>query len=147
MSMDVNASGLFLVILVGWVGIGGGIGALIGSQRGRGGLGFILGLFGGFVGWIVILLLPPTPDHLAAQPVPGTTMTRGEMYRECPSCKEQMRRDASVCPHCRTESEPWILHEGRWWVTRANATYYLDPQSQQWVRYETTQPTPPPAAP
>ena len=25
-------------------------------------------------------------------------------YRECPYCKEQMRRDASVCPHCQRDS-------------------------------------------
>jgi hypothetical protein len=28
-------------------------------------------------------------------------------HRECPACKERMRRDASICPHCRTPSEPW----------------------------------------
>lgn len=148
MSLDsVSVSGLLLIIVIGWVGIGAGGGLAIGSMRGRSGLGFFLGLFGGFIGWIVVLLLPPTPEYLAAQPVPGTAMTRGEMYRECPSCKEQMRRDAGVCPHCHSESEPWMLHEGRWWVTRGEATYYLDPQSQQWVRYEPTQPSPPPAAP
>jgi predicted amidophosphoribosyltransferase len=27
--------------------------------------------------------------------------------RECPACKEKMRRDASICPHCRTPSQPW----------------------------------------
>lgn len=26
--------------------------------------------------------------------------------RECPACREWMRRDASICPHCRTASEP-----------------------------------------
>src|ERR1700736_709541 len=103
MSMDsINVTGHFWIFLLVWVGIGGGVGALIGSQRGRAGLGFVLGLFGGFIGWIVVLLLPPTPEYLAAQPVPGTAITRGELYRECPSCKEQMRRDAGVCPHCRS---------------------------------------------
>jgi hypothetical protein len=37
------------------------------------------------------------------------------MYRECPFCKEAMRRDASHCPHCRQESTPWRLHDGHWW--------------------------------
>lgn len=33
-------------------------------------------------------------------------MADGEhTYRECPFCKEQMREDASVCPHCRRESK------------------------------------------
>jgi hypothetical protein len=142
--MDFGATNLFLIIVLFWIVIGGGVGAVIGSQTGRGGLGFVLGLFGGFIGWIVMLLLPPAPEYVARQPVPGMAITRGEMYRECPSCKELMRRDARVCPHCRTESEPWTLHEGRWWVTRGEVSYYLDPQLQQWVRYEPTQPTPPP---
>ena len=36
-------------------------------------------------------------------------------YRHCPHCKERMRGDATVCPHCQRESESWRLHEGRWW--------------------------------
>ena len=39
-------------------------------------------------------------------------------HRECPFCKELMRRDASVCPHCRRESPAWKHHGGRCW-TRA----------------------------
>src|SRR4051812_37910073 len=38
-------------------------------------------------------------------------------YRECPHCKESMRRDALVCPHCRRESRAWQWHEGHWWVS------------------------------
>jgi hypothetical protein len=30
--------------------------------------------------------------------------------RECPNCKHPMKREASVCPSCRTESNPWIHH-------------------------------------
>jgi hypothetical protein len=62
--------------------------------------------------------------------------------RECPACKEWMRRDASICPHCRTPSDPWTFHDGRWWVVRANATYYLDEASQTWERFD---PPPPPS--
>jgi len=36
--------------------------------------------------------------------------------RECPSCKESMRRDASVCPHCRRESPAWAYRNGHWWA-------------------------------
>jgi hypothetical protein len=67
------------------------------------------------------------------------SMTAGR--RECPACKEWMRRDASVCPHCRTASEPWTFHGGRWWVTRPDAPYYLDEGSQTWRRSD----PPPPA--
>jgi hypothetical protein len=31
-----------------------------------------------------------------------------------------MRRDASVCPHCRRDSEPWRFWEGRWWAYSAS---------------------------
>jgi hypothetical protein len=27
-----------------------------------------------------------------------------------------MRRDATVCPHCRRESPAWEYREGRWWA-------------------------------
>ena len=66
--------------------------------------------------------------------------------RECPYCKEQMRRDASVCPHCRHDSPPWTWHEGRWWFrsTDGNA-YWLDEGQGRWVLW--TQPAAPPAAP
>jgi len=37
------------------------------------------------------------------------------MYRSCPRCKEQMRRDASVCPHCRSDTSAWTLHGQSWW--------------------------------
>ena len=35
---------------------------------------------------------------------PSASMSRNQ--RECPACKERMRRDASICPHCRTPSTP-----------------------------------------
>jgi hypothetical protein len=114
-----------IVLLILWVAIGGGVGALIGSSKGRRGLGFVLGLLLGIIGWIIMAFVSPTPEHRAKQLVPGTGTTVGAqaaMYREYPHCKEQMRRDATMCPHCRTESDPWTLHEGIWWVTRPSGT-------------------------
>lgn len=35
--------------------------------------------------------------------------------RECPSCKAGIRPDASVCPHCQQESEPWTWNDHVWW--------------------------------
>jgi hypothetical protein len=34
----------------------------------------------------------------------GTAVLATAMYRECPNCREQMRRDAKMCPHCRSET-------------------------------------------
>lgn len=147
----VDSSGVLGLILLLWVIVGGGVGAVIGSQKGRGATGFILGLVLGVIGWVIVLLLEPAAGHSANRLVVGTTPTPGshaQMYRECPRCKEQMRRDASLCPHCRSESEPWILRDGQWWVTRPNGSYYLDAPSQQWVLHEIPPAAPPdPAAP
>jgi uncharacterized RDD family membrane protein YckC len=62
-------------------------------------------------------------------------------YRECPHCKESMRRDANICPHCRNESQPWIFHNGFWWWRTEDATYYLDERSGQWMKFD-PQPSP-----
>jgi hypothetical protein len=53
-------------------------------------------------------VLPPAPASS-----PGSAPVAS---RECPFCKEAMRRDASVCPHCRRESVPWLYREGKWWT-------------------------------
>ncbi|HVC85789.1 MAG TPA: hypothetical protein VNC40_00035 [Gaiellaceae bacterium] len=58
------------------------------------------------------------------------------MHRECPLCKEWMRRDASVCPHCRNESPAWTLHEGRWWFRAAEGWQWFDESSGAWVPHE-----------
>jgi hypothetical protein len=53
--------------------------------------------------------------------------------RECPHCKEQMRRDAGTCPHCRLESKPWRFHESHWWVeTSSGNQVWLDEQANIW---------------
>lgn len=54
--------------------------------------------------------------------------------RECPHCMEPMRREASVCPHCQRDSEPWRLHEGRWWTKKDGEYYWFD--GAEWRRYE-----------
>ena len=60
-------------------------------------------------------------------------MQQRGMYRECPHCREPMRRDASVCPHCRRESAPMEYRGGRWWSQVENRWFYLDERANQWV--------------
>jgi hypothetical protein len=56
--------------------------------------------------------------------------------RECPFCKQPMRRDASVCPTCRRESAPWVFHEGRWWATNdSGKQMWLDEQTGSWQEF------------
>ena len=56
--------------------------------------------------------------------------------RQCPFCKSDIRRDASVCPHCQRETEPWRLYQGRWRVKRADGDYWLDEERNAWVRWD-----------
>jgi len=53
--------------------------------------GFAYGLFLGWLGVIILALLP---------------RRRGDKFGECPYCREDVRLDASVCPHCRRDVRP-----------------------------------------
>jgi hypothetical protein len=83
--------------------------------------GFLIGLLLGLLGLIIVLVGTPRGAR--------TTAAR----RECPHCTQPMRRDASVCPHCRRESQPWRLHEGRWWVETPEGWYQRDDQRETWI--------------
>ena len=58
--MDVKGS------LIGWVIVGGAVGAAIGSNKGQGGLGFVLGALLGVLGWVIVAVMAP-----AEQPAAG----------------------------------------------------------------------------
>lgn len=60
----------------------GPIGAAIGSRKGRGWTGFLLGLVLGIFGVIIVALM------------------RGDK-RDCPHCGGEVRNWACTCPHCR----------------------------------------------
>ncbi len=71
--------------LAGWVG----------SQKGRQGLGLTLGVLLGWLGLLIIALIPPTAEG-----------RRAEALRHgfaCPFCQEPVRQGATVCPHCQRD--------------------------------------------
>jgi len=97
------------------------------AKKGRGGgLGLLLGLILGWIGVIIALVLSDERSTQLKQAADAA------LYRECPYCREPMRRDASVCPHCRRESEAWTRRDEAWWVQRGDDWYRLDPASGQW---------------
>jgi hypothetical protein len=60
-----------------------------GRSKDRAGLAY--GLFLGWIGVIILAFLPAR---------------KGDKFVECPFCKESIRRDALVCPHCQREVRP-----------------------------------------
>jgi hypothetical protein len=97
--------------------------------------GFLVGLLLGIIGLIIVAVADPNKGR-------GSTSQGGigqGAVRECPWCKEAMKRDASVCPHCQRESTAWTFHDGRWWTTDAQGEWvFLNELSRDWVK-------PPPA--
>jgi hypothetical protein len=60
----------------------------IGKSKGRQGAAY--GILLGWVGVLIVAVLPPGAD-------------RSGRTGECPFCKERMRSDATVCPHCQRD--------------------------------------------
>src|SRR5262249_44476054 len=81
---------LFIIVIV--VLFKGGIGYLIGKRKGKGALGFMLGLFLGIIGWIIIAVIPgETPSALY------TPSAR----RRCRQCRRAIPRGSIRCPQCQ----------------------------------------------
>jgi hypothetical protein len=75
--------------------------------------GWVIGCLALWIVFFPVYLYKRTKVPLKGQP--GLATATGYEYRECPFCKEAMRRSAEVCPHCRNPSPAWHYHDGRWW--------------------------------
>lgn len=120
---------IFGVFIVNGLIFGFAAGTIRANQGGTFGGGFWWGFLLGLIGLIVVAVTKPTPASAQALPTgppaatpaapapaaPAGAVANPRAMRECPHCKEGMRRDASVCPHCRRDSEAWRYWEGRWW--------------------------------
>ena len=119
------------------------VGHVIGVGKGR--AGWAWGLLLGWLGVIIVACLGPAPEmtleklekQRGVMDPKFYEQKRGELlgartHRDCPFCKEQMRRDASVCPHCRHESAAWKQHNGLWWVQVDGTWYWLDELANKW---------------
>jgi hypothetical protein len=70
------------------------------------------------------------PTSVAASPGDEGTPV---LHRECPHCREAMRRDASVCAHCQRESPAWSYESGVWWSDNpAGERVWLDEYTDIW---------------
>lgn len=152
-----SSAALFVAVAVGVWLLLALIPAWIAGSKGYSWLGFYLfGLFFFIPALIVSLILddrtsqllsPPLPEAPVAapgpeaSPAPGTGRTRTgapppgpRALRECPSCREPMRRDASVCPHCRQPSPAWEFHEDQLWWTRtpSGSWVWFDEVGEEW---------------
>lgn len=132
-----------LIVLVVWLLLPL-IPASIASRKGHSGeLYYLFGLFLFVPALIVALLIQPKTPAPARPPVGGAEPSQlpragpaspaagtpwrspppgPGVVRECPHCKEPMRRDASICPHCRRESRAWTYRDGRWWTVDPEGT-------------------------
>ena len=72
-------------VIINWI-VMGVIGGMIGNPKGMGFVGFLLGLFLGPLGIIVVQI------------------SDGDR-RECPFCKKRIDKNATVCPYCQREQE------------------------------------------
>ena len=107
--------GAVAYIIVLAFAISGLIGYAIGTTKGRGGLGLLLGLLFGFIGWIITALLGPSTefearravaiaDAVGARPMEGMGVPGAK--RPCPWCAEPIQRQAKLCRFCQHEVVP-----------------------------------------
>jgi hypothetical protein len=78
---------VILLVLIGAV-VSGIIGGVIGEMRNNGGVGCLLGLLLGPLGWVVVATLDNRP--------------------KCPECKERINENALRCPHCGWDRKPSV---------------------------------------
>jgi RNA polymerase subunit RPABC4/transcription elongation factor Spt4 len=74
-----------------------------------------------------------TPEMIARLNSVLSAVPQPALYRECPNCKEQMRRDATVCPHCRKETKAWVLDGNTWWSESTRGWHWYDVANNQWL--------------
>jgi hypothetical protein len=130
------------------------VGHALGRPRRRWGAAY--GLCLGWLGVLILALLPPLPELSTAAQLARLERQRGQLRadyvlkeqarlqaelatatRECPFCKEEMRRDATVCRHCGRDSEAWIYEDGRWRARSGDVWYALVESRGEWEPFQT----------
>lgn len=84
-----------MIFLVIWI-ISGFIGMAVGSSKNRAGFGFAMGLLLGFIGWIIVAVMPEAPSE----------STELKSKYVCPACRKPIDPKASICAVCKTKVVP-----------------------------------------
>lgn len=85
-----------LIILLGVLPIW--ISVHLGNQKGHYLAGWLLGLFLGWIGVIIMAILSPSADSERQRLL--------QTGFPCPHCREPVQQGATVCPHCRRDVNP-----------------------------------------
>ncbi|MDA8198906.1 MAG: zinc ribbon domain-containing protein [Thermaerobacter sp.] len=67
----------------------------LGNKKGMVALGWILGIFLGWIGVVIMLVIPASAEAQRREAL--------EHGFACPYCQEPVRDGATVCPHCRRD--------------------------------------------
>jgi hypothetical protein len=113
-----------LVLLAVLFVLSGLIGMAIGGGKGRGLEGFVLGLFLGVIGWIIVTVMGPYAavqarrDQALAEVIASATdgsvvgphgvlgPTASARLRQCPYCAELIEPEAIKCRYCGEATGP-----------------------------------------
>ena len=72
----------------------------------------------------------------AAKAVPASSDGGDHLTRWCPHCRSVMPREASICPDCKQDSTPWVLHSEVWWTKTEDGWYWLELEEREWFLYD-----------